>query len=96
MLREPGVTAVLSEKFCQDPLEEYFSRQRAAGGGNENPTLAEFRSNTLSEQVSSDASRIISKSRRGNTTNSKRRLTDSDILNTEPLKKKKRGKSNFK
>ena len=92
LLKIPGVTAILSEKFCQDPLEEYFSRQRAAGGGNDNPNVPEFRNHTLSEQVSSDASRVINKSRRGNTSN-KHRLEHSDILNCEPMPKKRRAKS---
>ncbi|XP_077866483.1 uncharacterized protein LOC144354694 [Saccoglossus kowalevskii] len=43
-----GVEFVLSEKFTQDPLEEYFSRQRACIGHNDNPTVEEFSRNTLS------------------------------------------------
>lgn len=30
---------LLSEKVSQDPIENYFGRQRANGGRNENPTL---------------------------------------------------------
>ena len=30
---------LLSERFSQDPLENYFGQQRARGGRNENPTL---------------------------------------------------------
>lgn len=34
---------VLSERLtCQDGLEQYFSRQRAAGGSNHNPTTRQF------------------------------------------------------
>ena len=29
---------ILSERFSQDPLEDYFSRQRAKGGRCDNPT----------------------------------------------------------
>ena len=32
----------MSEKFSQDPLEEYFGRQRRKGGCNDNPNLIEF------------------------------------------------------
>ena len=37
---------LLSEVFCQDPLERYFSRQRHRGGGNDNPTVDQFHSNS--------------------------------------------------
>ena len=45
LLTLPGVTGqyLLSERFSQDPLENYFSRQRASGGRCDNPTA----SNTL-------------------------------------------------
>ncbi|PIK40700.1 hypothetical protein BSL78_22455 [Apostichopus japonicus] len=33
LLQNPSVEYVLSEKFSQDPLEEYFSKQRGCGGG---------------------------------------------------------------
>ena len=38
---------LLSEVFCQDPLERYFSKQRHHGGGNENPTVVQFISNSM-------------------------------------------------
>lgn len=37
---------LLSEVFCQDPIERYFSKQRHRGGGNENPTVSQFHSNS--------------------------------------------------
>ena len=39
---------ILSEVFCQDryPIERYFSKQRQRGGGNENPTVEQFHSNS--------------------------------------------------
>lgn len=36
---------LLSEVFCQDPVERYFSRQRNRGGGNDNPTVEQFQKN---------------------------------------------------
>ena len=43
LLTLPGVTGqyVLSECFSQDPLENYFSRQRASGGRCDNPTASD-------------------------------------------------------
>ena len=41
-----GGNYLLSEDFCQDPMERYFSRHRHCGGGNENPTVEQFHSNS--------------------------------------------------
>ena len=43
-----GFQFVLTERFCQDDLEEYFGYQRAQGRRNDNPTAAEFSYNDLS------------------------------------------------
>ena len=40
------VTAFLSNRICQDPLENYFGRQRRRDRVNENPSAAEFIKNT--------------------------------------------------
>jgi hypothetical protein len=51
----PGVQYVLSEKLCQDPLESFFGKQRAAGGRSDNPTVKEFCLNTVSLRVQGSA-----------------------------------------
>ena len=33
---------VLTERFCQDPLENYFSKQRSSGARKDNPSLYNF------------------------------------------------------
>ena len=33
---------VLTERFCQDPLENYFGRQRAIGARKDNPSVRDF------------------------------------------------------
>ena len=38
----PGVKVFLSERLCQDPLEQFFGCQRQRGGTHENPTVQEF------------------------------------------------------
>jgi len=53
LLSLPGVKYVLTEKFCQDPLESFFGQQRAQGRRNDNPTVAEFKTNTNSIRVQS-------------------------------------------
>ena len=39
---DQGFDFVLSERFCQDVVEEYFGRQRSLGRRNDNPTLHQF------------------------------------------------------
>ncbi|KAI8771576.1 Transposable element P transposase [Biomphalaria glabrata] len=41
-LLQNGVKYVLSNRFCQDPLEEHFGRHRCLGHTNENPNLWSF------------------------------------------------------
>lgn len=42
-----GFEFVLTERFCQDDVEEYFGFQRAQGQRSDNPTAAEFGYNDL-------------------------------------------------
>lgn len=41
-LLNTGMDFVLSNKFCQDPLEEYFGKQRSMGRCSDNPTVERF------------------------------------------------------
>ena len=45
---------VFTESFCQDPLEEYFGKQRQLGRRNDNPDIHKFgyNSNTIKIQRS--------------------------------------------
>lgn len=54
LLSEEGIQFVLSEKLSQDPVEEYFSKQRAKRGADENPTLEIFNRNVLGLNVAGD------------------------------------------
>ena len=53
-LLENGVKYVLSERFCQDDLENYFGRQRAIGRRKDNPSIRDvgFNDNTIKSQFS--------------------------------------------
>ena len=46
-LLEQGFEFVLTERFCQDDLEEYFGYQRAQGRRSDNPSAAEFGYNDM-------------------------------------------------
>ena len=41
-LLEEGMEYVLTERFCQDPVEEYFGNQRKLGRRNDNPDVYSF------------------------------------------------------
>ena len=42
MLQQPGASFVLAARYNQDPLEQHFSKQRAAGGENQNPNAYQY------------------------------------------------------
>ena len=48
-LLEEGMEFVLTERFCQDPVEEYFGKQRQLGRRSDNPDIYQFgyNSNTI-------------------------------------------------
>ena len=41
-LLQEGMEYVLTERFCQDPAEEYFGSQRKLGRRNDNPDIRTF------------------------------------------------------
>ena len=84
LLALPGVKFLLSERFCQDPLEAFFGKQRAQGGRNDNPTVHQFLKNTVSIRVQSS---IATDPARGNC---RKRPTKSIEMDETPLPKRKR------
>ena len=54
LLLVEGAEYILSEKFCQDPLEEYIGKQQMRLGCNDNPMLIEYNSNALGLNVTED------------------------------------------
>ena len=44
LLQVNGVEYILSEKFCQDPVEEFFGKVRGFHGHNNHPTVQQFES----------------------------------------------------
>lgn len=88
-LLNSGVPFVLTERFNQDILEEYFGRQRSLGRRNDNPTVQQFgyQGNTIRMQRSHHKST-------GNTSgrSSKKQNSWAEVDN-EPLAKRKPGNS---
>ncbi|XP_071476835.1 uncharacterized protein [Diadema antillarum] len=83
LLLEDGVEFVLSEKFSQDPLEEYFSRQRGVGGRFDNPDVHQFGSNILPLHVAGSS---IAVSAKANVKSQKRKTA----VDSTPLQSRKR------
>ena len=80
-LLEQGISYILSERFCQDDLENYFGRQRAIGHRRDNPTVrdAGYNDNTIKSQYSV---RPIARNVRAN-------LHKFNIIDETPLPKRK-------
>ena len=51
LLPSDKVKFVLTEKFNQDPVEIFFSQQRARGQRNDNPSVSQFLENTQAFMV---------------------------------------------
>ena len=80
----PGVTVFLSNRICQDPLENFFGQQRQRGRVNENPNVSEFLKNTQALRVvNTDCATV-----RGNCRGNKRKGDPPGIENV-PIKKRK-------
>ena len=85
LLDQPGVKFLLSERFCQDPLESFFGHQHSKGGNNDNPTVKQFCDNTVSLRVQGAAAL---NPLRGNC---RKRPTEQAIpIDETPLPKRKR------
>ena len=66
LLAEDGSMYILSAKLNQDPLEQYFSKQRSLRGCAENPDVRSFAYNHLKLLVS--GSSAVGAATHGNTT----------------------------
>jgi len=81
-----GAPYFLSERLSQDPLEEYFSKQRARGGADENPTLEMFNRNMLGLNVAGDE---LIRVMNGNTRGRGHEIVQLDINDVTKLPTKK-------
>jgi hypothetical protein len=82
----PGVTVFLSNRVCQDPLENFFGQQRQCGRVNENPNAAEFVKNTQSLRVVNSCSSSI----KGNCRGAKKDNNLTFVIDNTPLDKRSR------
>ena len=79
---------LLSERISQDPLENYFGKQRARGGRNENPNLEQCVVNAAALRVQGS---VALDPVRGNCRRKRQLAMDEPtIINSKPLPKRKR------
>ena len=86
LLKVKGVKYMLTEKFCQDPLENFFGKQRMKGGSNNNPNVATFLKNTASLRIQGS---VALKPIRGNCRRGKENINNIEV-DDSPLPKRKR------
>ena len=87
----PGVKFFLSERLCQDPIENYFGCQRQRGGRHENPNVNDFCKNSQALKVVNSICGTVSK---GNC-RGKKQAIDVEI-ESRPLKKRCKAKDRDK
>lgn len=89
-LLEEGMEFVLTERFCQDPLEEYFGKQRQLGRRSDNPDIRTFgyNSNTIRIQRSISC-------QRGNTRGRKEKERAWEQVTDTKLPCRKKPKTNW-
>ena len=88
----PGVKVFLSNRICQDPLENFFGLQRQRGRVNENPNALEFLRNTQALRIVNTECDTVRGNCRGAKKNRKRKKKDEPIMveNTPLAKRQKR------
>ncbi len=84
----PGVTAFLSNRICQDPLENFFGQVRQKGRVNENLSVSEFIKTTQALRVVNTGCAAVKSNCRGSRNKANPHNDPLQIENT-PLKKRK-------
>jgi hypothetical protein len=82
-LLSQGFQYVLTERFMQDVLEDYFGHQRAKGGRSDNPTAQQFGYNDLTIASQRDIAPVI----RGNV-GGRYEVKKWQVVSEEPVKKR--------
>ena len=82
-----GVKFVLTNHFCQDPVEQYFGKQREIGRRSDNPTIYTFGYNDNKIRMYRSSSQIL-RNTSGKTSTQKR----AQAVDNTPLPRRKRKK----
>ena len=93
LLSQPGSDQLffLSERICQDPLENYFGQQHSRGGRCDNPSIQE----SLRSAVAIRAQHSLKLDLVQGNCRRKKHVIDSeaDTIDNSPLPKRRRNKS---
>lgn len=84
-LLEEGMEFVLTERFCQDPVEEYFGNQRKLGRRTDNPDIRAFGYNNNTIRIQKSVS-----CQSGNTRSRRDKRRSWDQVTHDPLPCRKR------
>ena len=79
---------ILNKRFSQDPLENYFGKQRARGGRNENPTVKQCLVNAAALRV--QGSTALDPVRGNCRRKRQMEIDESAIIDSAPSPKRKR------
>lgn len=83
---------ILSERFSQDPLENYFGQLRSRGGWCQNPTVQACLTSAQTLRIQGSMAMMPV---RGNSNRKCRVLKEvNDVIDNTPLPKRKRKKNN--
>lgn len=81
---------LLSERISQDPLENYFGRQRARGGRNENPNLQQALANAAALRIQKS---VALDPVRGNCRRKRHAVDEATVISESvPLPKRKKSR----
>ena len=83
-LLDQGFDFVLSERFCQDVVEEYFGRQRSLGRKIDNPTLHQFGYNDNTIPIQRTTATVMGNTRGAQT---RKRKESWFVVDNAPLKR---------
>ena len=89
LFEQPDVKSFLSQRLCQDPLENFFGCQRQCGTVHDNPNVHEFTKNT-------QALRVVNSFCKGPAKGNCRGSVRVNELQREPLPKRPRKSKNSK
>ena len=82
-----GFQYVISKRFMQDILEDYFGHQRAKGGRSDNPSAKEFGYNDLTIAAQRDIAPVLRGNAKGRYVKQKW-----NVVSDEPVKRRKKPK----
>ena len=88
LLLRSGARYILTNRFCQDPVKEYFGRQRGLGRRCDNPSIRDFGSNANKLRIQRSILPV-----RGNTKGRKRNENENRWYDVEHEAIKTRKKS---